>query len=202
MTDTPTQYRKRPVVIEAIKWTGKNLRDVICFTDGPLNTRTHHAGMMWEQYSELVAREGLKIFTLEGKMNADVGDFIIRGVKGEFYPCKPDIFAATYENADTPTPLAADRIEALVKERDEATNQLDSARHSVDVLEKRVEALVKERDQWIVRCGRERAFASSHRIRAERLEAAGRAYREATRHLKPCPETSAGFDAALKGDKP
>lgn len=41
---------------------------------------------------------------------------------------------------------AADRIEALVKERDEATNQLDSARHSVDVLEKRVEALVKERD--------------------------------------------------------
>jgi len=64
----------------------------------------------------------------------------------------------------------------------------------------RIEALVKERDQWIVRCGRERAFASSHRIRAERLVAAGKAYREATRHLKPCPETAAGFDAALKGD--
>jgi hypothetical protein len=72
-------------------------------------------------------------------------------------------------------------------------------RYQLDAAD-RIEALVRERDQWIVRCGRERAFASSHRIRAERLEAAGKAYREATRHLKPCPETAAGFDAALKGD--
>lgn len=99
---------------------------------------------------------------------------------------------------------AADRIEALVKERDEATNQLDSARHSVDVLEKRVEALVKERGQWIEHT-KNAVWADSEELklanaRAERLEAAGKAYREATRHLKPCPETAAGFDAALKGD--
>ena len=93
------KYRKKPVVIEAVQWTGANLRDVIAFTDSPPQTLTHHAGMMWEQYEGLVHRDGLKIFTLEGKMNADVGDFIIKGIKGEFYPCKPDIFAATYEPA-------------------------------------------------------------------------------------------------------
>ena len=96
----PERYRKKPVVIDAIKWTGDNLRAVICFTDGPPDTRSSHAGMMWETYEDLVHREGLKIYTLEGTMNADVGDYIIRGVKGEFYPCKPDIFAATYEPAD------------------------------------------------------------------------------------------------------
>jgi hypothetical protein len=92
-------FRKKPVVIEAVQWTGENLRQIITFTDGPPETRTSHTGMMWEQYADLVAADGLKIFTLEGKMNADVGDWIIKGVKGEFYPCKPDIFAATYEEA-------------------------------------------------------------------------------------------------------
>ena len=95
------KYRKRPVVIEAIQWTGENLRQIITFTDGSPETRTSHAGMMWEQYSDLVAADGLKIFTLEGKMNADVGDWIIKGVKGEHYPCKPDIFEATYESVES-----------------------------------------------------------------------------------------------------
>jgi hypothetical protein len=49
-------------------------------------------------------------------MTASVGDFIIKGVKGEFYPCNPDIFAATYEDASTENP----QIAALTKERDEA----------------------------------------------------------------------------------
>ena len=90
-------FRKKPVVIEAVQWTGDNLRQIMTFTDGPPETRTAHAGIMWDQYEALVAAEGLKIFTLEGKMRAAVGDWIIKGVKGEFYPCKPDIFAATYE---------------------------------------------------------------------------------------------------------
>ena len=75
------RFTKKPVTIEAIQWTGKNLREVITFTDGP---------------PDMVARDGLKIHTLEGKMLANVGDWIIRGVKGEYYPCKPDIFEATY----------------------------------------------------------------------------------------------------------
>ena len=52
-----------------------------------------HAGMKWEEYEDLVERDGLKILTLEGKMNADIGDWIIRGVKGELYPCKADILS-------------------------------------------------------------------------------------------------------------
>jgi len=95
-----TKFRKIPVTIDAIQWTGENLREVITFTDGQPDTRTHHAGMMWDQYADLVARDGLKIFTLEGTMSASVGDWIIRGIKGEYYPCKPDIFAATYVPAD------------------------------------------------------------------------------------------------------
>ena len=91
------QFRKRPVTISAIQWTGKNLREVITFTDGPPETRGTHAGMDWEAYTDLVERDGLMIYTLEGKMHASVGDWIIRGVKGEHYPCKPDIFAETYE---------------------------------------------------------------------------------------------------------
>lgn len=94
---TAKSYRKKPVVIEAVQWTGDNLREVIAFTDGPPETKSHHAGMMWEQYEDLVRKDGLKIYTIEGKMDASLGDWIIKGVKGEFYPCKPDIFAATYE---------------------------------------------------------------------------------------------------------
>lgn len=95
-------YRKKPVVIEAVQWTGENLREVIAFTDGPPETKSRHAGMMWEHYEDLVRKDGLKIYTLEGKMDASLGDWIIKGVKGEFYPCKPDIFAATYEPASQP----------------------------------------------------------------------------------------------------
>ena len=93
------RFTKKPVTIEAIQWTGENLREVITFTDGPPDTRTTHAGMAWEAYTDLVARDGLKIYTLEGKMLANHGDWIIRGVKGEYYPCKPDIFEATYSPA-------------------------------------------------------------------------------------------------------
>ena len=87
------KFRKKPVVIEAVQWTGRNLKEVIDFSG------LHESAKKWswEEYEKVVADDGLKIFTLEGKMNADVNDWIIKGVKGEFYPCKPDIFAQTYE---------------------------------------------------------------------------------------------------------
>jgi len=94
------KYRKKPVVIEAVQWTGNNLREVIDFTG--LHPSANK--WTWEEYAAVVEAEGLKIFTLEGRMDASVGDYIIKGVKGEFYPCKPDIFAATYE----PAPPTAD----------------------------------------------------------------------------------------------
>lgn len=75
------KYRKKPVTIEAIQWNGKNLRDVDRFMGGTVDNN----------------ETTLIIHTLEGNMEASVGDYIIKGVNGEFYPCKPNIFAKTYE---------------------------------------------------------------------------------------------------------
>lgn len=99
------KYRKKPVVIEAVQWTGNNLFEVITFTDGKPDLSSNVSMERWEQYEKLVEREGLLIFTLEDGPNkqakhyADIGDYIIKGVKGEFYPCKPDIFLETYDPA-------------------------------------------------------------------------------------------------------
>ena len=79
-------YTKKPVVIQALQWTGGNLKEIITFTDGPPDVRSEHAGMKWEEYKDLVEKEGLKIYTLEGKMNANVGDYIIKGVRGGILP--------------------------------------------------------------------------------------------------------------------
>lgn len=81
-----SQYRKKPVVIEAMQWTGANVDEVLGFilTKGSARRDTND-------------RNAILIDTLEGTMRADKDDWVIRGVKGEFYPCKPDIFAATYD---------------------------------------------------------------------------------------------------------
>ena len=87
--DMKRLYKKKPVVIEAIQWTGDNLEEVKDFLE-----ITH------ENYKPLQPKNSLFIKTLEGKMEASIGDFIIKGVQGEFYPCKPDIFEQTYELLD------------------------------------------------------------------------------------------------------
>lgn len=79
-------YRKKPVVIEAVRWDG-NLTTVEPLLVGSTCT----------QVEQDFLDSGLTIPTLEGKMTASVGDYIIKGVQGELYPCKPDIFEATYE---------------------------------------------------------------------------------------------------------
>jgi hypothetical protein len=90
------KYRKKPVVIEAVQWQGNNLGEVIGFTGLHESARK----WTWKEYEAVVARGGLKIFTLEGSLMASIGDFIIRGINGEYYPCKPDIFDKTYEPID------------------------------------------------------------------------------------------------------
>lgn len=87
------QYRKKPVVIEAIEWTGCNLREIIDF----IGLHPSVENLTWEEYEQVVKTAGLKIFTLEGTHLANIGDFIIKGIQGEAYPCKPDIFAKTYD---------------------------------------------------------------------------------------------------------
>lgn len=95
------KYRKKPVEVEAIQWVGDNLRQVIDFTGKYYRFDEWFSSM--EEYEAHVKadRNIFKVFTLEGVMEASVGDYIIKGVKGEFYPCKPDIFEATYEPVST-----------------------------------------------------------------------------------------------------
>jgi len=76
-------FRKKPVVIEAREYTRNGLE----------------AEQVAEWCGGSQSNDGCVIATLEGDMLAEYGDMIIKGVKGEFYPCKPDIFAATYDNA-------------------------------------------------------------------------------------------------------
>jgi len=91
----PTRYCKLPVEIEAIRWSGTNLRAVIDF----IGRHPSADSWTWEHFEEVVRTRGLKIFTLEGHHMASVGDYIIKGVHGEAYPCKPDIFWKTYRRA-------------------------------------------------------------------------------------------------------
>jgi hypothetical protein len=81
------KFRKKPVVIEAMQLT----------LDSAQRVRDFCGGILFDQSPMPPC---IAIRTLEGVMRADLGDWVIRGVKGEFYPCKPDVFAATYEPAD------------------------------------------------------------------------------------------------------
>ena len=79
------KYVKKPVVVEAIKYDGTNKVEIQEFMD---------------RYLDDTQDGQLKIETLEGIMLANIGDYIIKGVSGEFYPCKPDIFIQTYEKVN------------------------------------------------------------------------------------------------------
>ena len=80
------KFRKKPVVIDAMQWNGANVDEIL--------------GFILAKGSARRVSDSILIDTLEGTMRADQGDWIIKGVKGEFYPCKPDIFEATYEALD------------------------------------------------------------------------------------------------------
>lgn len=82
-------FRKKPVVIEARLLILSDFDEV----------KQWCGGRTWSR-PPMRAVTGITIPTLEGDMNAEFGDWIIKGVKGEFYPCKPDIFAATYERVE------------------------------------------------------------------------------------------------------
>ena len=84
------KYRKKPVVIEAVQFTGSNAFEVWAFM-GRLDLIDN---------MDLHNTDHPVIRTLEGTMNTSPGDWIIKGIAGEFYPCKPDIFAKTYEPVD------------------------------------------------------------------------------------------------------
>jgi len=83
------RYTKKPVEIEALQWTGENKAEIFDFCSlSYFNTELETGAL------------NLMIQTLEGSMSASVGDYIIKGVRGEFYACKPDIFALTYDEVN------------------------------------------------------------------------------------------------------
>lgn len=101
-TRMPTRYRKRPVTVEAIQFTSNDA-----------------AAEIYEWAGQPPIRLGIDpatgrcdyvlIDTLEGTMRADPGDWVIRGVAGEFYPCKPDVFARTYDEDVNPATQTVNR---------------------------------------------------------------------------------------------
>jgi len=88
------KYRKKPVVIEAVKWNGINLQEIIDFVGKYLQYTICDTAY---QVGKGKPHVDMAIHTLEGDHICSEGDYIIKGIHGEFYPCKPDIFEETYE---------------------------------------------------------------------------------------------------------
>nr|DAT96428.1 MAG TPA: PGDYG protein [Bacteriophage sp.] len=78
------KYRKKPVIVEAVIWTGNNIDEVKELAKSAVE-------------NIIFVDNNLYIETLEGNMHVSVGDYVIKGIEGEFYPCKPNIFKKTYE---------------------------------------------------------------------------------------------------------
>lgn len=93
------KYRKKPVVIEAMQWDGRAHRPMFDFLTGTTNEVMYASGRTFI-IDHSAGMGGLIIRTLEGNMLARIGDYVIKGVQGEFYPCKPDIFEMTYEEVE------------------------------------------------------------------------------------------------------
>jgi len=90
-----SKWRKKPVVIEATKFSGDNQQEIRDFIGFDCEEMDISSGIDEQGFASEI-----KIFTLEGTMTASLGDWIIKSVKNEFYPCKPNIFEATYEKVE------------------------------------------------------------------------------------------------------
>lgn len=78
------KYMKKPVVVEAVEWTGENIVEIVSFCESCYSYKKGD-------------KPQLMIATLEGPMQASIGDYVIKGIKDEFYACKPDVFKLTYD---------------------------------------------------------------------------------------------------------
>lgn len=92
-----SEYRKKPVVVEAVP-----CREIVRMSRLDWEALPDWVVAAYDNGDIIFLHDGVTIQTLEGRMEARLGDWIIRGVKGEIYPCKPDIFDATYEEVEAP----------------------------------------------------------------------------------------------------
>lgn len=105
------KYRKKPIVIDAIQWNGKNMVEIADFAKDSIEFNEIRQG---DAENKIPVQYDLSIKTLEGIMQASIGDYIIKGINGEFYACKPEIFEKTYEKVDNSSMMNfGNAIEAL-----------------------------------------------------------------------------------------
>lgn len=81
------KYRKKPVIIDAVQWIGSNISEIVVFSKGAFDIKLYETAQIPD----------ITIKTLEGDMKVSFNDYIIKGLSGEFYPCKPDIFVKSYD---------------------------------------------------------------------------------------------------------
>ena len=128
------KYRKKPVIVEAVKWTGLNLEEIKNFVDESLLYNIYDGA--WE-VGEAPVTVDMQIRTLEGNMSVSVGDYIIKGVQGEFYPCKPDIFKETYETVSMVSDN--DRTTVPMSEYRKLENKNKKLRNTINRLKRELE---------------------------------------------------------------
>jgi hypothetical protein len=93
------KFRKKPVVIEARLITPETAEEIGVWCGATKCVHKSYNSYLWG-WSLPIEQRSLSIRTLEGDHTASMGDWVIKGIKGEFYPCKPDIFEMTYEAAE------------------------------------------------------------------------------------------------------
>ena len=150
------KYVKKPVVVQAVEYNGANKKEIEAFVEKKLDT----------VYTELKEPLELKIPTLEGDMKASKGDYIIKGINGEFYPCKPDVFEKTYdviENAERPQTFGEKAVGITFNPSgsDEVYEAKMLAAKQIDLLEKvhnKVTDDGKAMSSWIRNVLRTQAF--------------------------------------------
>lgn len=98
------KYKTKPCEIEAVQWTGNNIKEILVFMKQIPHVDYYPATNGFDEvrfqewiYNKTDLNNKITINTLEGDMKVSVGDYIIKGLRGEFYPCKPDVFEKKYE---------------------------------------------------------------------------------------------------------
>ena len=125
------KYRKKPIIVEAVVWTGNNIDEI---KELAKNAVEHI----------IFVNNNLYIETLEGNMNVSVGDYVIKGIAGEFYPCKPDIFKKTYETISMV--LDNDKTTISMSEYRKLENKNKKLRNTINRLKRVIE---KQEDELL-----------------------------------------------------